>query len=76
MVSISGLTPHDGVANKAILSVHLVVTVLCSLMATLGVIFAVVCLIFNFIYRNSKYENRILMSKYTEFHNYKQIIVL
>ena len=36
-------------------SVHLSVTVIFSILATAGIAFAVVCLIFNCIFRNRKY---------------------
>ena len=37
------------------MSVHLSVTVIFSILATAGIAFAVVCLIFNFTFRNRKY---------------------
>ena len=49
-----GLIPYDGVPTKKDVSVALSLTVIFSLLATLGIAFAVVCLAFNFIFRNKK----------------------
>ena len=50
-----GVIPYDGVPLEQVVSVHLSVTVIFSVLATAGITFAVACLIFNFIFRNRKY---------------------
>jgi hypothetical protein len=52
--SHSGLVPYDGVALKVTATYHTAVTVLFMLLACAGIAWAVVCLIFNFKFRNSK----------------------
>ncbi len=49
-----GLIPYDGVPIEQIETVAVPLTVIYSTFATLGISFAIVCLIFNFIFRNRK----------------------
>ena len=46
--------PYDGVANNVTVSVSIAVTVPYTLLTILGIVFAVVCLSFNIIFRNTK----------------------
>ena len=52
--SCSGLVPYDGVPGKKIVAVHLAITVIYLMLACAGILFAIACLLFNFICRNSK----------------------
>ena len=49
-----GEPPYDGVPIEEVVSVDLSLTVIFSVLATVGIAFAVVCLVFNFIFRNKK----------------------
>ena len=49
-----GLIPYDGVPTEKEVSVDLSLTVIFSVLATAGIVFAVVCLVFNFIFRDKK----------------------
>ncbi len=49
-----GLIPYDGVPVEQIETVAVSLTVIYSIFATLGISFAIVCLTFNFIFRNRK----------------------
>ena len=53
-VVTSGLIPYDGVAEEETVSVHIALTIVEVVLASLGIAFAVACLIFNFKFRNSK----------------------
>ena len=57
-----GITPYDGVPLEEVVSVHLSLTVIFSILATAGIAFAVACLIFNWIFRNRKYVAIILIT--------------
>lgn len=46
--------PHDGVKKEEIVSVHVSVTVIFILLASAGVIFTAVCLVFNFVFRKRR----------------------
>lgn len=63
----AGPVPYDGVPLKENATYHTAVTVIFMLLACAGIALAVVCLIFNFIYRKSKYD-------YYSYHlyNYKK----
>ena len=50
------MVPYDGVAEKEIVSIHLALTVVYIFLACVGIGLAVACLIFNFKFRNSKYD--------------------
>ena len=52
--SLAG-TPSDGVPREEAVTVVLPLTIIYIALATLGVMFAIVCLAFNFIFRNKKY---------------------
>ena len=49
-----GIVPYDGVPTEEEVSVDLSLTVVFSILATAGIVFAVICLGFNFIYQNKK----------------------
>lgn len=51
---IVGLIPYDGTIEKEIVSIHPAVTAIYVMLACVGVVFAVACLIFNFLSRNQK----------------------
>ena len=53
LVSID-LTPHDGVAMNDTATVILPVAVILILFEIAGLVFAVVCLVFNIAYRNKR----------------------
>ena len=46
--------PYDGVPINQIVSIHVAVSVIFFVLATVGIAFAVFCIIFNFIFRNKK----------------------
>ena len=51
-----GGVPYDGVTvNEEVLAVHLGLTVVLIFLSCLGIMFSIVCLLFNFIFRNTKY---------------------
>ena len=47
-------TPNDGVPREDVVTVALPLTIIYIFLATLGVMFALVCLAFNFIFRERK----------------------
>ena len=47
-------TPHDGVPIQEVVTVSLSLTVLYVFLATAGIVFAVVCLIFTIMFRNKR----------------------
>ena len=49
-----GLVPYDGVPTEKEVSVDLSLTVIFSILATAGIVFGVVCLAFNFIFRDKR----------------------
>ncbi len=49
-----GLVPYDGVPIEEIETVAVPLTVIYTLLATAGIIFAIVCLVFNFVFRQRK----------------------
>ena len=49
-----GLVPYDGVPIKKNVTVHIANTVVITTFASFGVLFAFICLLFNFLFRNSK----------------------
>ena len=46
--------PYDGVPEEEIITAHTSVTVILVILATAGLVFTVVCLVFNFIFRKRK----------------------
>ena len=48
--------PYDGYPQNCIDEYNIVLLVIYNMMTVAGVIFAVVCTIFNFIFRNKKYS--------------------
>ena len=62
---ITGGVPYDGVAvNEEVLAVHVALTVVLTFLSCAGIIFSIVCLLFNFYFRNTKY---MLADAYTQF---------
>ena len=53
---LDGLVPYDGVPTEEYVTVGVPVTVVYILLSVIGIIFAVLCLIFNFMYRNKRYK--------------------
>ena len=53
---LDGLVPYDGVPDEEYITVGVPVTVVYIILSVIGIIFAVLCLIFNFVYRNKRYE--------------------
>lgn len=53
---LDGLVPYDGVPTEEYVTVGVPVTVVYILLSVIGIIFAVLCLIFNFVYRNKRYK--------------------
>ena len=49
-----GIIPHDGVPIEDVVTVSLGLTVMYMILATGGIVFAVVCLTFTIIFRNTK----------------------
>jgi len=47
--------PFDGVPVEEVVTVHISATVIIVLLATAGLVFTAVCLIFNFVFRKRKY---------------------
>ena len=47
--------PNDGIPLRDTVTVALPLTVMFVLLATAGLVFTIVCLAFNFIFRNKKY---------------------
>ena len=46
--------PYDGVPEEEVVTVHTSVTVILAILATAGLVFTVVCLAFNFIFRKRR----------------------
>ena len=58
---LQGESPYDGVPTEKEVSVDLSLTVIFSILATAGIVFAVTCLAFNFIFRNKKWVINLLL---------------
>ena len=50
----AGMVPYDGIPSEETISINAAVTALFVILATAGVAFTVICLLFNIIFRNSK----------------------
>jgi len=53
--------PYDGVPVEEVVTVHISATVIIVLLATAGLVFTAVCLIFNFVFRKRKYNCLIIL---------------
>ncbi len=53
--SLSGLVPNDGIPMEAFVSVHPALTGIYITLASGGIAFAIACLVFTFVCRNTKY---------------------
>lgn len=51
---LGGLLPYDGVTDKVLVSIALPVTLISVVLAIAGIIFAVACLVFNFVFRKKR----------------------
>lgn len=51
---LDGVIPYDGVPTKEFVAVALPVTIVYVFLASVGIIFTIVCLVFNYIYRKKK----------------------
>lgn len=49
------MIPYDGVARNETVTIHPAITSVGVLLATLGIMFGIGCLIFNFIFRKTRY---------------------
>ena len=49
------LIPYDGVPREEIVTIHPAVTSVYIILASAGIVFAIACLIFNFVHRTAKY---------------------
>lgn len=50
-----GSIPYDGVPRKENVTVHVAIYSIYIPLASAGIVFAIVCFIFNFLYREAKY---------------------
>ena len=46
--------PYDGVPQNVTETIHVAVTGIFSILSTCGIVFAISCMLFNFIYRHRK----------------------
>ena len=51
---LGGLVPYDGITDKVLVTVALPVTLIFVVLASAGIIFAILCLVFNFVFRNKR----------------------
>ena len=58
------LVPYDGVPTIEYVTVAIPVTVVYVLLSVAGIIFAILCLIFNFVYRNKRQEISLAQHNY------------
>ena len=56
--------PNDGIPLKDTVTVAIPLTVMFILLATAGLVFTIVCLAFNFIFRNKKYVSSTVCCNY------------
>ena len=54
LISSDGEIPYDGKPILLQATVKLWITVMFSILASVGIVFSVACLIFNFVFRNAK----------------------
>ena len=53
-ITIADGVPYDGVPEEEVVTVHVSVTAIFVFLATAGLVFTVLCLVFNFTYRKKK----------------------
>ena len=53
-ITTDGVVPYDGIPRKEFVAVALPVTVVYVFLASMGILFAFACLVFNYIYRKKK----------------------
>ena len=54
LYSIADGVPYDGVPETNVERIHTSVSVIFCVLSTCGVVFAISCMLFNFVYRNKK----------------------
>ena len=55
-ISILEGIPHDGIPLEEDVTIHLALTILISIFVAAGLTFSVVCLVFNIVFRQRKYD--------------------
>ena len=73
MHCLGGVLPYDGTVRYVQDTVKLPVTVACSVQATVGIILAGICIIFNYIFRKRKQVVVIDFKQYLLTHIYDRI---
>ena len=53
-INSGGLIPYDGIPTKEYVAVAIPLAVIYIFLAIAGIIFAIVCLVFNFVYRKKR----------------------
>ena len=53
-MSLIGGVPYDGTPTAVIETVHISLTVIFTVLSTIGIVFTIVCLAFNFVFRDRK----------------------
>ena len=53
--SFTGPIPYDGITMRQDVSIHPALSSIYMILASTGIVFAVICLIFNYSYRKTKY---------------------
>ena len=53
-IVLDGLIPYDGTIQYEQSTVNIAITIVCSVLATAGLTCAIVCIIFNFVFRKRK----------------------
>ena len=64
--TIDSIIPYDGVPRKEILTVHPALTAIFIIVGSVGILFAIACLIFNIICRNAKLAGRASLATHAE----------
>ena len=54
IINSGGIIPYDGVPREEIVTVHPALPAVYITLSCAGIVFAIACLIFNFVYRNAK----------------------
>lgn len=71
LITISGnVVPYDGMPNRVVDTALTPVTVIIDLLAVVGILFAVVCGTFNFVFRNKRFAITAVIN-----YNYSNYVV-
>ena len=54
IMNLIGGVPYDGTPTAVIETVHISLTVIFTVLSTIGIVFTIVCLVFNFVFRDRK----------------------